>query len=632
MLLAQALIPIAAVVAVAAAFVCALAARDPAAPPPPPRRAALLELSLALLAAGLVATVAVAAFVGGYIGALDRAAWAGGSFIAGYAAVAAAGLLAAALDADAGRPAAVGPLSGGALALGAVAGLFGLASSLAGEGPWAGASFIAPAAGGAGLAAAVAAFGPGAAPARTSLGPLAGAVVAAAAVAGLLAAGELSARSGDAAWSAFPLVVAACVLAAAAIASIPGAVLAASGRAAAPLVSAWLAAVVGALAVVGAALVLLPGGAGWAAGAASAGLGAGLLFAHGGILPRTAADRLPGRLLPWLIGALALAIAWTLGRELAGEGFAPAAAGLYGLTLAAVAASGPVLVRLAISPFAPPVTAAAAAVDVETWARPGEAGIALAVTAAAAPARPEPANALPAAGIAAVAALALAVALSPHARHELLRAAETEPVRAAAVVQDLGLLPPGDPDRYAFANELEQRRLTLEELRQQVGDDADFSPADVRLLLAADTAARDAFVDARLASGSLIPGEAERITAARRPLPPLLPLPGVSAGAAVGVLAGFAVAAAAGSARRPASPLRPLIAALGLLGLLLAVGPALRFFGPGEADSLQFVAAFALVAGPGAALMAREDAGTEAPALGLAAAGLALALAAGLLA
>jgi len=632
MLLAQALIPIAAVVAVAAAVVCALAARDPAVPRPAAWGPALVELALAHVAAGLAGTIALAAFVGGYAGELDRAAWAGGAFLAGFAALAVASLLAAPIDADDGRPAVVAPFASAALALSAGAGLFGLASRVAGEGPWAAASLIAPFAGGAGLAALVAALGPAPGASRPAAGPLAGGAVAAAALAGLLASGELSARSGDAAWSAFPLVVAACVLAAAAIASIPGAVLAASGRPAAPLVGAWLAAIIGALAVVGAALVLLPGGAGWAAGAAGAGLGAGLLVAHGGILPGTAADRLPGRLLPWLIGALALAIAWTLGRELAGEGFAPAAAGLYGLTLAAVAAPGPVLVRLAISPFAPPLTAAAAAVDVEAWARPGEAGIALAVTAPAAPARPEPANAVPAAGIAAAAALALAVALSPHARHELLRAAESDPVRAAAVVQDLGLLPPGDPDRYAFANELEQRRLTLEELRQQVGDDADFSPADVRLLLAADTAARDAFVDARLASGSLIPGEAERITAARRPLPPLLPLPGVSAGAAVGVLAGFAVAAAAGAARRPASPLRPLIAALGLLGLLLAVGPALRFFGPGEADPLQFVAAFALVAGPGAALMAREDAGTEAPALGLAAAGLALALAAGLLA
>ena len=276
------------------------------------------------------------------------------------------------------------------------------------------------------------------------------------------------------------------VLVAAAIASIPGTVLAAASRAAAPLVAAWLAAIVGALAVVGAALVLLPGGSGWAAGAAGAGLAAGLVLAHGGILPGTAADRLPGRLLPWLIAPLALAVAWSLGRQLAGEGFTPAAAGLYGLALATVAAPGPVLVRLAISPFAAPVPAAAAAVEVATWARPGEAGIALAVSAAAAPARPGPANAAPAAGIAAAAAIALAVALSPHARHELLRAAETDPVRVAAVVQDLSLLPPGDADRFAFANELEQRRLALEELRQQVADDADFGPADIRLLLAAE--------------------------------------------------------------------------------------------------------------------------------------------------
>lgn len=630
MLLAQALIPIAAVVAVAAAVVCALAARDPAVPRPAAWGPALVELALAHVAAGLAGTIALAAFVGGYAGELDRAAWAGGAFLAGFAALAVASLLAAPIDADDGRPAVVAPFASAALALSAGAGLFGLASRVAGEGPWAAASLTAPFAGGAGLAALVAALGPAPGASRPVAGPLAGGAVAAAALAGLLAAGELSARSGDAAWSAFPLVVAACVLAAAAIASIPGAVLAASGRSAAPLLAAWLAAIIGALAVVGAAIVLLPAGAGWAAGAAGAGLAAGLVLAHAGILPATGADRLPGRLLPWVAAALALAVAWALGRELSSEGFAPAAAGLYGLALAAGAAAGPVVARLALVPFAPPVPAAA--IDVETWARPGEAGIALAVTAAAAPARPEPANAVPAAGIAAAAALALAVALSPHARHELLRAAETEPVRAAAVVQDLGLLPPGDPDRYAFANELEQRRLTLEELRQQVGDDADFSPADVRLLLAADASARDTFVQSRLAAGQLIPGEAARVSAARRPLPALLPLPGASAGAAVGLLAGFAVIAAAGFSWRPGTAAASLAAAFGLLALLLAVGPALRFFGPGEADPLAFVAALALVAGPGAALMARDETPGAAPACGLAAAGLALAVTAGLLA
>jgi hypothetical protein len=632
MLLAQTLVPIAAVVALAAAFVCALAARDPSAPRPPARGPAMIELAAALLAAGLVATVAIAAFVGGYAGELTRAAWAGGSLLAGFVAVAAASLLAAALDADEGRPAAAGPLAGGALALGAVAGLFGLASNLAGEGPWAGASLIAPAAGGAGLAAAVAALGPGAAPARTSLGPLAGAVVAAAAIAALLAAGGPAALSGDAAWSAFPLATVACTLAAAAIAGIPGAVLAASSRSAAPLVTAWLAAATGALGIVGAAIVVLPAGEGWAAGAAAAGLAGGLLVAHGGILPRTTGDRLPGRLLPWLIAALALTVAWALGRELTSEGFAPGAAGLYGLALAAAAAPGPVLARLSPYPFAAPLPAAAAAVDVETWARPGGAGLTVAVTAAAAPVRPRPANATPAAAIGVTAALALAAAIPVHARHELLRAAEDDPIRAAAVVQDLGLLPPGSADRFEFANDLQQRKLALEELRQQIGDDADFGPADIRLLLAADTSARETFVAARLESGGLIPGEASRITAAPRPLPSLLPLPGLSAGAVAGAFAGFALAAPAGLARGRGTLAASLAAALGLLGLLLAVGPALRFFGPGEADPLQFVAAFALVAGPGTALSAREDGGTAAPALGLAAAGLALALAAGLLA
>jgi Meckel syndrome type 1 protein len=628
MLLAQALIPIAAVVAVAAAVVCALAARDPAVPRPAAWGPALVELALAHVAAGLAGTIALAAFVGGYAGELDRAAWAGGAFLAGFAALAVASLLAAPIDADDGRPAVVAPFASAALALSAGAGLFGLASRVAGEGPWAAASLIAPFAGGAGLAALVAALGPAPGASRPAAGPLAGGAVAAAALAGLLASGELSALYGDAAWSAFPLVVAACVLAAAAIASIPGAVLAASGRSAAPLLAAWLAAIIGALAVVGAAIVLLPAGAGWAAGAAGAGLAAGLVLAHAGILPATGADRLPGRLLPWVAAALALAVAWALGRELSSEGFAPAAAGLYGLALAAGAAAGPVVARLALVPFAPPVPAAA--IDVETWARPGEAGFAVAV--AAAPARPRPANAVPAAGIAALAAVVLALTLGPHARHELLRTAEADPVRTAAIVQDLGLLPTGAADRYAFANDLQQRRTVLEELRQEIQDDADFGPADVRLLLAADASARDTFVQSRLAAGQLIPGEAARVSAARRPLPALLPLPGASAGAAVGLLAGFAVIAAAGFSWRPGTAAASLAAAFGLLALLLAVGPALRFFGPGEADPLALVAALALVAGPGAALMARDETPGAAPACGLAAAGLALAVTAGLLA
>ncbi|PFG73014.1 hypothetical protein [Tepidiforma thermophila] len=628
MLLAQALIPISAVVAVAAAVVCALAARDPAVPRPAAWGPALVELALAHVAAGLAGTIALAAFVGGYAGELDRAAWAGGAFLAGFAALALASLLAAPIDADDGRPAVVTPFASTALALAAGAGLFGLASRVAGEGPWAAASLIAPFAGGAGLAALVAALGPAPGASRPAAGPLAGGAVAAAAMAGLLASGELSALSGDAAWSAFPLVVTASVLAAAAIALIPGAVLAASGRSSAPLLAAWLAAVIAALAVVGAAIVLLPAGAGWAAGAAGAGLAAGLVLAHGGILPATGADRLPGRLLPWAAAALALAVAWALGRELSGEGFAPAAAGLYGLALAAGAAAGPVVARLALVPFAPPVPAAA--IDVETWARPGEAGFAVAL--ATAPARPRPANAVPAAGIAALAAVVLALTLGPHARHELLRTAEADPVRTAAIVQDLGLLPTGAADRYAYANDLQQRRAALEELRQEIQDDADFGPADVRLLLAADASARDTFVQSRLAAGQLIPGEAARISAARRPLPALLPLPGTSAGAAVGLLTGFAVIAAAGFSWRPGTAAASLAAAFGLLVLLLVVGPALRFFGPGEADPLAFVAALALVAGPGAALMARDETPGAAPACGLAAAGLALAVTAGLLA
>ena len=628
MLLAQALIPISAVVAVAAAVVCALAARDPAVPRPAAWGPALVELALAHVAAGLAGTIALAAFVGGYAGELDRAAWAGGTFLAGFAALALASLLAAPIDADDGRPAVVTPFASTALALAAGAGLFGLASRVAGEGPWAAASLIAPFAGGAGFAALVAALGPAPGASRPAAGPLAGGAVAAAALAGLLASGELSALSGDAAWSAFPLVVTASVLAAAGIALIPGAVLAASGRSSAPLLAAWLAAVIAALAVVGAAIVLLPAGAGWAAGAAGAGLAAGLVLAHAGILPATGADRLPGRLLPWAAAALALAVAWALGRELSSEGFAPAAAGLYGLALAAGAAAGPVVARLALVPFAPPVPAAA--IDVETWARPGEAGFAVAV--ATAPARPRPANAVPAAGIAALAAVVLALTLGPHARHELLRTAEADPVRTAAIVQDLGLLPTGAADRYAYANDLQQRRAALEELRQEIQDDADFGPADVRLLLAADASARDTFVQSRLAAGQLIPGEAARISAARRPLPALLPLPGTSAGAAVGLLAGFAVIAAAGFSWRPGTAAASLAAAFGLLVLLLAVGPALRFFGPGEADPLAFVAALALVAGPGAALMARDETPGAAPASGLAAAGLALAVTAGLLA
>ncbi|GIW19442.1 MAG: hypothetical protein KatS3mg064_2599 [Tepidiforma sp.] len=631
MLLAQALVPIAVVVALAAAFVSRAAARDAAAPAPPPRGGSLVELAILLLPAGLLGTAALAVFTGGYAGSLERAAWAGGSFLAGFTAAAVAALLALALDADEGRPAAAGPLTGAALAFGAAAGVFALAAGPAGEGPWAAASLAVPAAAGAGLAALVAVLAGPREPGRPAGAAWAAAALPAAALAGLLAGGEAAALARDAAWAAFPLAVLACALAGAAVGVIPGTVMAAAGRRAAGLAAAWVAAAVTALAAAGAAVVLLPGGEGWAAGAAAAGALAGLALAHPGVLPRAASA---GVLLAWAFAAAGALAAWLLGRELTAEGFGPAAAGGYGLALAAAAALGPAIARASLVPLVPAAAAAPGPgeVSITLWARPGEgAGLALEARPAAPPAAPPAAVA--AFGAALLAGLALALAFGAHGRHELLRTAASDPVAYAEAVQALGLIPPGAPDRYALANEVRAHRETLDDLRAAIGDDADFGPADIRLLLGADAASRDAFVASRLAAGDLIEGEAAAIRAARWPLPSLLPLPAASAGGALGLLLGFAALAVSGTVleRRP-RPWLAFAAALAAPAVLLAAAPALRFFGPGPADAYALLAAFALAAGPGAGLLAGRANDPRAAALGPAFAALALALVAGALA
>ncbi|WBL36888.1 hypothetical protein O0235_04830 [Tepidiforma flava] len=629
MLLAQALVPLAVVLALAAALVSRAAARDTAAPPPAPRGARLFELAAILLLAGVIGTAALALFIGGYAGSLERAAWAGGSFLAGFAAAAIAALLAVALDADDGRPAAAGPLAGAALPFGAAAGAFALAAGPAGEGPWTAASLAVPAAAGAGLAALIAAAAGPREPARAAGAAWAAAAAPAAALAGLLAGGEAAALARDAARAAYPLAVLACALAGAAVAVIPGTVMAAAGRRAAGLAAAWVAAPVTALAALGAAVVLLPGGEGWAAGAAAAGALAGLALAHPGAVPRAPSA---AAFLPWLFAAAGAAAAWLLGRELTDEGFGAPAAGCYGLALAAAAALGPVIARASLVPLVPAAAASSAEeVSITLWARPGEgAGLALESRPAAPPPAPSPAGA--AFGGAILAAAALALAVGAHGRHELLRTAAADPVAYAETVQALGLVPPGAPDRYALANEVRAHRETLDELRAAVGDDADFGPADIRLLLVADAASRDAFVATRLAAGDLIEGEAAAIRAARWPLPSLLPLPAASAGGVLGILLGFAAVAGSGLLleRRP-RPWLVFAAALAVPAVLLAAAPALRFLGPGPADAFALLAAFALAAGPGAGLLAARAADLRAAALGPAFAALALALAAGAL-
>jgi hypothetical protein len=326
--------------------------------------------------------------------------------------------------------------------------------------------------------------------------------------------------------------------------------------------------------------------------------------------------------------ALAVIAAWLIGGELTSAGFHATAGGFAGVTLALTAAIGPVVARASVQPF-PPRAAADAGPAIEAWAPPG-APVAAPEPAPAPPQPPPAPTATPAlAGLGAFATVALALAIAAHARHELLRLASDDPVGYAAIVQDLGLLPPGAPARYALANDVEARRQALEELRAAVGDDAALGPADARFLLGADADAADRFASERLATGALIPGEARAISGARWPLPALLPLPGASAGAALGALLAVALLAAV---RLPTAggPWRALVIAAAAPALLLACSPALRFWGPGAADALGFLAAFALVGGIGAILVHPEaERPGAAVSLGLALAGLALAVVSG---
>ncbi|WP_322817812.1 hypothetical protein, partial [Tepidiforma sp.] len=601
--------------------------RDTAVPHPSSNGQAALELAITLIPVGLLATLAIGGYIGGYAGSLELAAWALGSFAAGFAAIAVAGIAAALLDDDTGRATLVGPLAASAVALAAIAGLFGLASNLAGEGPWAAASLVAPAAGGAALAGLLAAALPSQ-HGRAAAGPAAGAIAATAAVAGLLAGGYGAAVTDDAAWSAYPLVVLACALVAASVAIVPGTVMAATRRSSAPPIAAGLAALVVVLAAIGAAFVLLPEGRGPAAGAAGTGSGLGLLLAHLGFLPGTTSTRPVGRIAPWLLAALAVIVAWLLGSQLTEAGFPEPAGGFTGVALALAAALGPVLARASLQPFPslPPGTPPA----IEAWAPPE-----------ATPPPPEPPPAAPTplparspasalTGLGALAAVALFLAIAAHARYHLLAVAEADPVAYAAIVQDLGLVPAGNASRYALANDTEAHRQALEDLRTAIASDADFGPADLRFLLGADAAIAERFASERLAAGALIPGEAQAIRAARTPLPALLPLPGATAGAALGVLLALAVLAAS---RLPAGGSRWHVLALaaGTFALLLGCAPALRFWGPSQADAITFLAAFALAGGVAAQLQDNPERPGASAALGLAMAGSALALLGGTL-
>lgn len=626
MLLAQAIVPIATVTALAIAAVCRTAARDTAVPRPAPGHAAL-QLAITLVPAGPLAVLALGGYIGGYAGSLELAAWAGGSFAAGFVAIAAAGTAAALLDDDTGRATLVGPLVAAAAVLAAVAGLFGLASNLAGEGPWAAASLVAPAAGGAALAGLLATAQPSQ-PGRATAGPAAGAIAAAAAVAGLLAGSYGAAVTDDAAWCAYPLVVLACALIAASVAIVPGTVMAATRRSSAPLIAAWLAALVVVLAAIGAAFVLLPEARGPAAGAAGAGSGLGLLLAHLGFVPGTTPTRPVGRIAPWLLAALAVLVAWLLGSQLTEAGFPEPAGGVTGLALALAAALSPVLVRASLHPFPTPPSDATPAIA--AWAPP---------EATPPPPQPPPTATTPLpprspasaiVGLGALAVVTLVLALAAHARYHLLAVAEADPVAYAAIVQDLGLAPPGNPSRYALANDTEAHRKALEDLRTAIANDADFGPADLRFLLGADTTIAQRFASERLAAGALIPGEAQAIRAARTPLPALLPLPSATAGAGLGVLLALALLAAA---RHPAdgSPWRGLALAAGTFALLLGCAPALRFWGPSQADAITFLAAFALAGGVASQLQDSHERPGASTALGLAMAGIALALVGGTL-
>ncbi len=629
MFLAQLLVPVAVVIGVAAALVSRFAARDRSVPPPPSPRPGLLALAAALVGAGVLGTVAIALYTGGYAGSLERAAWAGGGFLAGFAAAAAAAILALALDTDDGRPAAAGPLTGVSLVLGAAAGVYALAAGPAGEGPWAAASLVAPLAAGAGLAAVLGVLIPPPGPRQPGAGPAA-AIAAAAVTAGPLAGGEAAALAREAAWTAFPFAVLAAAIAGSAVALIPGTVMAAAGRPWAGTAAAVLAAAVTILAAAGAAVVLLPGGWGWSAGAAAAGAVGGLALAGLSGLRPARPGTLAGAMLAWALAAAAALAAWFLARELVGQGFPPAAGGVYGLALAAATALGPITASASLAPLAPrQEELQAGGDDAGRWAPPWAEPQPDPRPAAGEPApQPHPAAALAGAGV--LAALALALALGAHARHELLRLAAADPVRYAEAVQGLGLIPPGGPGRYALANDARAHRERLEELRAAIASDADFGPADVRLLLGADAAARDAFVAARLEAGRLLTGETAAIAPARHPLPSLLPLP-ATAGTLLGVLLGFAALAAASSAfDRPGRAWALVAGALAVPAALLGAVPALRFLGPGEADALALLAAFALIAGPGAGLLAVRQPG--AAAAGPAAAALAAGLVAGVLA
>jgi hypothetical protein len=633
MVLAQVLIPIAIVVGLTAALVSRAAATGSAGRERGSSSSALIELAAALGAAGLLGTVVVAAFMGGYAGSLERAGWAGGSFLAGFAAVGLAGVLAFLLDDAEARASAMGPLTAVAFGLGAAAGLYGLASNVAGEGPWAAAALVAPGVGGAGLAAMVVALGAAGTVPRAVLAAWSGLAVVAIASAGLLAGGEGAGISVDGAWAVFPLVVLACALVGAAVGLLPGTVAATGGRAAAGAIGAWPAAVAGGVAATGSAVVLLPGGEWWAAGAAIVGSVTGLILAHGGVIRGTSFDRPAARAGTFVAAAIGLAVAWGLGRELAAQGFDVAAGGFFGLSVAAAAALGPAIVRASIFPASPVAAVVAETVDVTAWERPGETGAVVEARASEVAERPRPANGTVTVGILAMAAVAVALGVAVQARHELLAVAGEDPTRYAATLQELGLVPPGIAERYALANAVRAHREALDELRVTVASEKDFGANDARLLLGASQEQRDVFVAAKLDAGALIPAETAVIEGASRPLPGVLPPGLATAGGVAGLLLGLAAVVAAGAlAGRRGGPVAGIAVAGGALALLLAVGPAIRFFGPGEADSYSFALLLALVAGPAAAAtVSREDRAVVAGTLGLGLAALALALVPGLL-